>query len=359
MNKNLKMSIKPKVSGFVALKVINAETGEIDFESSFSNTIVDQFFTSSLFRSPTENTLWADIGLGQDGAPIAQNATDLVSPTVSKRSTGLINLSDAVNQAGITSVTGPTVDQDYLEIRFGPATTSAGLWVGTFSSIGLYSKDSSEPTTLMAGTQIKDDLGNPTSITLNSAQQVIVEYYIRIQRPAEQVLGPLTINGETKYVLLSYCKKDLTGYNGTDSLVNAFADNAVRGVIYEGSTQTTYNNLNYDWLTTFFNGTTFSPALDTITVVPPIYQILGGKYVQNYPALAVCTQNPFGVPYDVTSINIAGLGRNATGVAAIRTATNFVDGCLVLVTAAGALDSFTLPANNKLDVEVGFSPNRP
>lgn len=127
-------------------------------------------------RSNLFATYYAQMGTGT--TEITRDATGLGSPS-GPRSAGV-----ASTRAGneVDNLDGTSTLTLTRRLHF-----AVDAVVGTFSEVGVY--DESSGGTLVAGQLLKDEFGNPTTVTIVSGEQLVVEYTIEWTIPNKSQLA--------------------------------------------------------------------------------------------------------------------------------------------------------------------------
>lgn len=178
-----KNKIEMPSKGSYSLRVVN-KLGEDVVEKAVkktSNVVTYQGAYLSLFDSKLFSNLYAAIGTG--------------SSEITRASTALG--AEASGRSGGVLVTRTGKEQDNLD---GTSTLTLkrvfsfplGSKVGTFSEVGIF--DAGSGGNLIAGQLIKDELGNPTTVTLLADEQLIVEYTLEWTIPnTSSIVGTGTV----------------------------------------------------------------------------------------------------------------------------------------------------------------------
>ena len=196
-------NVNVKRNGYYGIKVFKASGEEVKEKSvnKVENTITDNGAYHSLFSSYSSqifDTLYCATGTGT-----TERTTD---------STGLGNLIDVASN-GVGASRGPD-SNNTEEVDNGDGTTTIsvtrvftfdlGAINGNISEVGLYTSSSLTyySTVFIAGQLIKNEFGEPTTITLLEDEQLQVTYVLEWTVPNVATLaasGNTTINGVDTY----------------------------------------------------------------------------------------------------------------------------------------------------------------
>jgi len=190
-------NIEIKSKGYYSIKVLDKFGNPVEGKciEDVSNAVTYNGAVYSLFPvgnniSYIFNQLYCNVGTGV--SEITRSSTSL-GAEVGSRSSGVYIIRD------------PSIETDNLD---GTSTITAtrefafplGSKVGTFSEVGVYSASSGG--TFIAGQLIKDELGNPTTVTVLSDEQLVVTYTIEWVVPNTSTLigtGTVTAEDTTEY----------------------------------------------------------------------------------------------------------------------------------------------------------------
>lgn len=196
-----KQALKSK--GSFSLKVKN-DKGEVRQLGTTDNVVTYEGAYVSLLGGYMFSSLRARLGTGL--SEIQRDSTDLGSPdsnTTSSASAGRSG-NEIDNDDGTSTISLQR------EMYFG-----LGEMVGTFSEVGLYYSD-----TLVAGQLIKDELGDPTTITLLANEQLYITYTLEWTVPnAPELVGTGTVQDaeSNSYAYEIWAQPYFTEYNINNS----------------------------------------------------------------------------------------------------------------------------------------------
>lgn len=174
--------VKIKSKGHFSLKVLNSSGEEVVEKSleACKNTVTYNGAYRMLFQDRLFESFRIAIGTGTTEitrSSISLNAVDSYTPG----SVGTSRLGNETDNGDGTSTLTQT-----RTLSFG-----LGALSGTYSEVGLY-----DGTDFIAGQLIKDELGNPTTITILPDEELIVTYTMEIVFPnGEQGTAPVLGTG--------------------------------------------------------------------------------------------------------------------------------------------------------------------
>jgi len=199
----MKINLKQTVSGRINLKIIKAN-GDIRFESSFNNLILNEGFNYVMGSATTPTTLAGYCYVGTNGTAPLETDTFSTMESVGTR----IGAS--------TSEHEPDSINGYYwykrEHRFTPSQNIDGY---ALSEIMFSNYDVAWSRTL-----IKNNDGQPTTITLNSDEYLYIIYELRLYWPTGDNTGTITIAGvadDFDYTLRPYLKDNINYFTPSHS----------------------------------------------------------------------------------------------------------------------------------------------
>lgn len=171
------------------------------------NVITDTGIATWLFSTNRNQSLTVtkSIDTGTGTSEIQETSNNLGSPSGTRQPSSLVSNTGVDNQDGT-----------YTQTVVHRSTWPFGSKVGTYSEIGIFNGSGGSADNMGAGQLIKDEFGDPTTVTVLSDEQLSVEYTLEFTFPnVEQNLGSeeITINGETYTVT-----KFMRGYGQSASL---------------------------------------------------------------------------------------------------------------------------------------------
>lgn len=171
------MYLSSKISGEYRL-VVSREGSEIHDTGWFKNLILD----SGLNRigNQLQCVTFAQVGTGT-AAPAASQTT-LATYLASSSSSGTISLANEGSPLYRTTITVPLV-------------FTQGAVVGNITEVGVGWQSASGG--LFSRALVVDGVGNPTTLTLTSIDQLTVYYRLRIAPPVTDGTGSVVISGTT------------------------------------------------------------------------------------------------------------------------------------------------------------------
>lgn len=168
--------IKLEAKGRYSLTVLDSEKNVVkDKQLNNIENVVTYVGAFSFFFGDPFRDLRAAVGTGNVERVRSDTSLGAEDPGRSASSGSVPRLGNEVDNLDGTSTLSLTRTFEF----------SLGEKVGTFSEIGLFSSPSSSD--LIAGQLIKDELGNPTTITLLSDEQLIVTYTIDLTVPNNSI----------------------------------------------------------------------------------------------------------------------------------------------------------------------------
>lgn len=169
----------PKVglSGHYKVGVIRA-SGQYEQLADFDNLITDAGLDFIATNGVSAATVYCRAGAGSAVPAVGQ--TNLVSQLGSASASGT---SSATNSGG-TPVWFTSLTRVY--------TFAIGAVVGNVAEIGTFSAETGG--TMFSRALIKDAMGNPTTITILSDEQLVVTYEVRKYPPASDITGTVSIS---------------------------------------------------------------------------------------------------------------------------------------------------------------------
>ena len=224
------------IKGGYSLRVFKSDGREVSEKHvpQVNNVVTDMgmqdmiFSTNGAFRSAT-----AVVGTGT----MAITETSTVLGSLLKTSPGNFSPVDDGDSSAFTHTNngdGTVTTQAVYTIGF-----NIGDFNGdSISEVGLASQNSS---TLFAGQLIKDGNGNPTTITILSDEQLVVEYFIELTSwftRQEVASGSITVNGVTStyHLYVNPFLRDNTLSNSSDRTIFSKVDQGAYFI--EDSTRT-------------------------------------------------------------------------------------------------------------------------
>lgn len=184
------MEVQSTVQGKYEMQLLDAKDQSVLQTWKFNNIITDGGM--NLFGSTTggESFAFDYFQVGEGSTPVSSSDTGLVSPIA-----GRINTSDTADV--ITS--GSDVSGSFWQVAISRIFYEAS-GNGNITEIGAFSLASGGRLTSRA--LVRDDLGDPTTLTKTSANQLRIIYTFRMYVPTLDITGSLFMAGTTyDYVL--------------------------------------------------------------------------------------------------------------------------------------------------------------
>ena len=177
---NINVNFKLALSGEYKIKIIHND-GTVEYTDWFPNLILNQGLDSLAANSSFGGINYCRVGTGSSVPAATQVALDLQIAS-SAYNSGYLSESNS----GSPSYSGLFI----YEYTF-----AQGAVIGSITEIGV--GWSSTGSTLFSRSLILDGIGNPTSITLTSVDQLTVYYRLTISPPLTDATGTVVIAGNT------------------------------------------------------------------------------------------------------------------------------------------------------------------
>lgn len=273
-------TLHSKVGGIIRLEV-KREDGTLKeapgLNVDFNNLVVDSGL-NNLASNPV--MIYSYTGLvstcqfGTSNTPPANGQTNLVSPSGPRQGW---DFSYAVSSPNCGYVAGPPPYQ-WQRFRY---IFPTGALNGNYSEIGFFSATSGG--SMFSRALIKDEFGNPTTITILPTEQLTVTYELRRYPPTTDTSGVFNLNGtDISWVARAANINDLAGAwpairSATGVTINPLA-NAVLSTNTLGSITSfpagAYAQIGDTFFSAYTNGTFYRDF--TVTASPSQGNVAGG-----------------------------------------------------------------------------------
>lgn len=279
----IKAKLNTKTTGRFSIAVLDSEGNPVEGKQiAETNNAVTYKGAADLFTATANNDLsdYLYVKVGTGNTEITRSSPDLGSPLAAQSAAARTNR----NTWGEVDNGDGTVTYTLTSVR----AFSTGAVTGTISEVGLYSQTN---TLFIAGQLIKDEFGDPTTVTLLADEQLVVTYILEITAPISGTLidsGTVDADGVTttwelfaqpflKTWQLNGSTDGTIRYNSTPSNAIAMTSNGITNL---ANVSTTYTATHNGTGTVTFNG-------NNVTFAPSSFNSSDCKYIgyTNYTTL--------------------------------------------------------------------------
>jgi hypothetical protein len=261
----IKAKLNTKTTGRFSIAVLDSEGNPVEGKQiAETNNAVTYDGAAKLFTAAGNNSFSDNfyVKVGTGNTEITRSSLDLGSPLAAQTASDRINRSDwgEVDNGDGTATYTLTAVRAF----------STGAVTGTISEVGIYMQGGN---TFFAGQLIKDEFGDPTTVTLLADEQLVVTYIIEVIAPLQGTLidsGTVDADGvSTTWELFAQpllktwavngSADGTIRYNSLPSNVVAMASNGITNLANVSASYTaTHNGTG----TVTFNGgnVTFAPS---------------------------------------------------------------------------------------------------
>lgn len=259
------VGLTKKVQGLVRARVVR--NGKTWFDSGLNNNMLLDNFFSRASSDGTDGTLaltsYCYVRAGSGATAPQATDTALESPLTGFLSADSYNADFAKTYDSVAGTVTGTETWTY--------TLAEGAVVGNVSELGfLLLRDNSSNTTLDVRTLLKDSSGDPTTITLTSADQLILEHSVAITIP-EYSESIIDVDGVSTTVGIHLTNQSSSGSNNIFKSI--YHSNRNYKCFGQGSTYYGFSSYTFDAADKLRNISTLSGgqywnAYRTVTALP-------------------------------------------------------------------------------------------